>query len=95
MGGPKGYAAIPQQMADSSLAEVGDFPIKEHGEGTLTQVSTDIEHLRASSRDSQRGAGDRVELTEEDNKLIRKKTDKVILVILVWVTFFRFSTNPS
>ncbi|GAB7352001.1 hypothetical protein MBLNU459_g2520t1 [Dothideomycetes sp. NU459] len=30
-----------------------------------------------------------IELTEEDNKLIRRKTDKVILSILVWIYFLQ------
>ncbi|KAI0517779.1 major facilitator superfamily domain-containing protein [Xylaria bambusicola] len=33
--------------------------------------------------------GDRVVLTEEDDKRIRRKTDKVILTILVWVYFLQ------
>ncbi|KAI1852707.1 hypothetical protein JX266_002248 [Neoarthrinium moseri] len=33
--------------------------------------------------------GPRIELTEEDNKRIRRKTDKVILAILVWVYFLQ------
>ncbi|KAI7544171.1 MFS general substrate transporter [Hortaea werneckii] len=33
--------------------------------------------------------GDRVRLTEEDNKRIRRRTDKVILTILIWVYFLQ------
>ncbi|KAI7263870.1 hypothetical protein KC352_g9403, partial [Hortaea werneckii] len=32
---------------------------------------------------------DRVKLTEEDNKRIRRRTDKVILTILIWVYFLQ------
>ncbi|KAK8092366.1 uncharacterized protein PG998_014851 [Apiospora kogelbergensis] len=35
------------------------------------------------------GDGTRVTLTEEDNKRIRRQTDKVILVILTWVYFLQ------
>ncbi|KAK7998359.1 dienelactone hydrolase family protein [Apiospora arundinis] len=35
------------------------------------------------------GEGQRVTLTEEDNKRIRRQTDKVILVILTWVYFLQ------
>ncbi|KIW74935.1 hypothetical protein Z517_11706 [Fonsecaea pedrosoi CBS 271.37] len=52
-----------------------------------------ITERRASLKHADRAlaiVGDqRVELTEEDNKRIRRKTDKVILSILVWVYFLQ------
>lgn len=52
-----------------------------------TEVREDIEASR-TSKDGDQGM-ERVELTEEDNKNIRRKTDKVILAILVWVYFLQ------
>ncbi|KUJ08161.1 putative MFS transporter [Mollisia scopiformis] len=63
------------QQVDSGSAKIH----KEYAE--------DVEASRTLSKDA---AGiERVELTDEDNKRIRRKTDKVILVILVWVYFLQ------
>ncbi|KIX01113.1 uncharacterized protein Z518_10179 [Rhinocladiella mackenziei CBS 650.93] len=56
-------------------------------------VSKEIVERRVSVKHGDRAlaiVGDqRVELTEEDNKRIRRKTDRVILTILVWVYFLQ------
>ncbi|KAK4946514.1 hypothetical protein LTR10_014366 [Elasticomyces elasticus] len=60
--------------------------------------SEDVEPGRPSTNMVERLHGDRalaivgsgrIELTEEDNKRIRRKTDRVILVVLIWVYFLQ------
>ncbi|KAK6580234.1 hypothetical protein PZA11_007256 [Diplocarpon coronariae] len=51
------------------------------------EYSEDVEASRLSSKDTRNSA--RPVLTEEDNKKICRKTDKVILSILVWVYFLQ------
>ncbi|KAH6675058.1 MFS transporter [Halenospora varia] len=53
-------------------------------------VDCDEEMRRAASNAAtDAGLIERVELSEEDNKRIRRKTDKVILSILIWVYFLQ------
>jgi len=51
------------------------------------EFAEDIEASRTSSKDNHNV--ERVSLTEEDNKNICRKTDRVILSILVWVYFLQ------
>ncbi|KIW28356.1 uncharacterized protein PV07_08028 [Cladophialophora immunda] len=77
------------------MATFDDKTVREaHAEDVESgRASKDITERRASLKHADRAlaiVGDqRVELTEEDNKRIRRKTDKVILVILVWVYFLQ------
>ncbi|KAK3312096.1 major facilitator superfamily domain-containing protein [Apodospora peruviana] len=58
-------------------------------EGVPTEEQTE-DALRSNHDANSDDAGNRrVVLTEADNKRIRRKTDKVILVILVWVYFLQ------
>ncbi|KAI0123979.1 major facilitator superfamily domain-containing protein [Xylariales sp. AK1849] len=54
--------------------------------GTLVE---DVENAHPQPLESGDQGPFRVEVTEEDNKRIRRKTDKVILAILVWVYFLQ------
>ncbi|KAI0141728.1 major facilitator superfamily domain-containing protein [Xylariaceae sp. FL1272] len=49
----------------------------------------DAEAVRHGDVSAQLIGNERVTVTEEDNKRIRRQTDKVILVILVWVYFLQ------
>ena len=68
-------------------AEIGD------PNGTSTGFKHGRVDRRASTKNADRAfelIGDnRVTLTDEDNKRIRRKTDRVILAILVWVYFLQ------
>ncbi|KAI0538534.1 major facilitator superfamily domain-containing protein [Xylaria digitata] len=68
--------------ADSSIHQEEDVT-----KSTAGDVSSDA--MKHGDRAMQLIGSDRVVLTEEDNKRIRRKTDKVILTILVWVYFLQ------
>lgn len=61
------------------------------------QEHQDLNKQRNSGNDSEKGAdrahalvgGEQVQLTEEDSRRICRKTDKAILVILIWVYFLQ------
>lgn len=63
-------------------------PAASASDKVQAEYAEDVEASRTMSKDSASPL-ERVELTEEDNKRIRRKTDKVILVILVWVYFLQ------
>ncbi|RMD42086.1 hypothetical protein DV735_g3027, partial [Chaetothyriales sp. CBS 134920] len=73
--------------AEMSHAEVVTKDL-EHGH---RQSTTGRRHssIKGADRALDYVGEERVELTEEDNKRIRRKTDKVILAILVWVYFLQ------
>ncbi|KAJ9611639.1 hypothetical protein H2200_004823 [Cladophialophora chaetospira] len=77
------------------MANFDDKTVKmAHAEDVESgRVSKDVIDRRASLKHADRAlaiVGDqRVELSDEDNKRIRRKTDKRILVILVWVYFLQ------
>ncbi|KAK6221233.1 MFS transporter [Colletotrichum tabaci] len=76
---------------DNTVSKTGDG-VSQHEHRT-----EDVEQLKHQGQNTARGAdraanliGDQqIELTEEDNKRIRRKTDKRILSILVWVYFLQ------
>lgn len=60
-----------------------------HQEDISSRVSSDLKNDQHGDRALSIVGNQRVTLTEEDNKRIRRKTDKVILAILVWVYFLQ------
>ncbi|CCF41508.1 hypothetical protein CH063_11763, partial [Colletotrichum higginsianum] len=76
---------------DNTVSKTGDG-VSQHEHRT-----EDVEQLKHQGQNTARGAdraanliGDQqIELTEEDNKRIRRKTDKRILSILIWVYFLQ------
>ncbi|KAK2001946.1 MFS general substrate transporter [Colletotrichum falcatum] len=75
-------------------------PVSKVGRASLSQHehrAEDVEQLKPQGQNDARGTdraaeliGDQqVELTEEDNKRIRRKTDRRILSVLVWVYFLQ------
>ncbi|KAK0105208.1 hypothetical protein ONS95_004397 [Cadophora gregata] len=79
---PESTQSSTQAMANLS----GGKPESEPPKAQL-EFAEDIEASRTSSKEHHNV--DRVWLTEEDNKKICRKTDKVILSILVWVYFLQ------
>ncbi|KAF9880052.1 major facilitator superfamily transporter [Colletotrichum karsti] len=71
--------------------------VTKTGDETSQHRTEDVEQVKHQGQNNARGAdraanliGDQhIELTEEDNKRIRRKTDKRILTILVWVYFLQ------
>ncbi|KAI0389940.1 MFS general substrate transporter [Xylariaceae sp. FL0594] len=61
-----------------------------HQEEDIAKVAhSDASAVRHGDRAAELIGDERVVLTEEDNKRIKRKTDKVILSILVWVYFLQ------
>ncbi|KAI0458886.1 major facilitator superfamily domain-containing protein [Xylaria acuta] len=71
---------------DSSVHQEEDITKPVGGDGAHTSTS---ETTRHGDRAMQLVGEERVVLTEEDNKRIKRKTDEVILSILVWVYFLQ------
>ncbi|KAI0189512.1 MFS transporter [Xylaria flabelliformis] len=71
---------------DSSVHQEEDIAKSIGGDGGHASASGAVKH---GDRAMQLVGEERVVLTEEDNKRIRRKTDRVILFILVWVYFLQ------
>ncbi|KAI1756160.1 major facilitator superfamily domain-containing protein [Xylaria castorea] len=71
---------------DSSVHQEEDIAKSIGGDGEHTSAS---EAARHGDRAMQLVGEQRVVLTEEDNKRIKRKTDRMILSILVWVYFLQ------
>ncbi|KAI8948722.1 MFS general substrate transporter [Xylaria longipes] len=71
---------------DSSVFQEEYSAKSTGGDGGHTPTSEAVKH---GDRAMQLLGGERVELTEEDNQRIKRKTDKVILAILIWVYFLQ------
>ncbi|KAI0862174.1 major facilitator superfamily domain-containing protein [Xylaria cubensis] len=71
---------------DSSVHQEEDVAKSIGGDGGHASASEAVRH---GDRAMQLVGEERVVLTEEDNKRIRRKTDRVILSILVWVYFLQ------
>ncbi|TGJ84609.1 hypothetical protein E0Z10_g4141 [Xylaria hypoxylon] len=69
--------------ADSSIHQDEDIAKPAGGEASAYDAA------KHGDRAMQLIGSDRVVLTEEDNKRIKRKTDRAILVILVWVYFLQ------
>ncbi|KAI0974674.1 major facilitator superfamily domain-containing protein [Xylaria arbuscula] len=67
----------------------GDSHHDEFAKMSIGEQETISEVARHGDSSMKAIESDRVVLTEEDNKRIRRKTDKVILAILVWVYFLQ------
>ncbi|KAF2968196.1 hypothetical protein GQX73_g5396 [Xylaria multiplex] len=73
------------------MSATKDVDSSIHQEDVTKSLAGDAssDAVKHGDRAMQLIGSDRVVLTEEDNKRIRRKTDKVILTILVWVYFLQ------
>ncbi|TDZ37336.1 putative transporter [Colletotrichum spinosum] len=87
-----------QQTTPSSSSTTTMDPVTKAGDEQTSQHRTeDVDQMKHAGQNNARGAdraanliGDQqIELTEEDNIRIRRKTDRRILTILVWVYFLQ------
>ncbi|KEF62469.1 uncharacterized protein A1O9_00441 [Exophiala aquamarina CBS 119918] len=74
---------------DDKAAHLAHSEDVESGRPSKDNIQQRRESVKHGDRALAILGDDRVELTEEDNKRIRRKTDKVILSILVWVYFLQ------
>ncbi|POR31158.1 Uncharacterized protein TPAR_08636 [Tolypocladium paradoxum] len=70
----------------NTITKAGDEQFTEDAKLDLGPAPTDIKH---GDRAANLIGNQHIELTEEDNKRIRRKTDKHILSILIWVYFLQ------
>jgi len=77
-------AELPPSTNPSVVNEKGDLVHHEHA-----HTHIDAEKLRHADIAAQILGDKDIIVTEEDNKRIRRKTDSIILVILVWVYFLQ------
>ncbi|KAG4253884.1 hypothetical protein FPRO06_11177 [Fusarium proliferatum] len=66
-----------------------DAPSQQHAEDVESQIAKPDLHPQNGDAVAQMIGAQHIEVTEEDNKRLRRKTDKHVLSILVWVYFLQ------